>query len=137
MGKDRSYTTALHILAALAFYPGGLLSSEDLAKSLKTNPGLVRRILLKLSKKGLITSFKGKGGGSRLARTATDITLDEVYLAVKEGPLFRSFDKEPFKACKVSCNIGGILNGVYSDLEVRLIEEMKKVKLQKILSEIN
>ena len=68
MGKDRSYTTALHILAALAFYPGGLLSSEDLAKSLKTNPGLVRRILLKLSKKGLITSFKGKGGGCLINR---------------------------------------------------------------------
>ena len=62
MGKDRSLTTAIHILAALAHQYPNLMSSEDLAVGIKTNPGLIRRVILKLSEQGLVESVKGKGG---------------------------------------------------------------------------
>lgn len=136
MSKDRSFSTAIHILAMLAYREPELLSSETMAIGLKTNPGLVRRILSKLSNKGLITSIKGKGGGNRLAKPAGKISLEDIYLAVKEGPLFGSFDKEPFAACKVSCNMGDVLTEVYSGLEEGLLEKMRKVKLTKIVKQI-
>ena len=107
-----------------------------MAMGLKTNAGLVRRLLSKLSQHGLVTSIKGKGGGNRLAKPADKITLDQIYLAVKDGPLFGSFDKEPYEACKVSCNMGRVLTGIYDDLEAGLLEKMRKVKLTKILNEI-
>lgn len=136
MSKDRSYTTAIHILTSLAFQEGRLVSSETLAKGLQTNPGLIRRVLSKLSDKGLVESVKGKGGGNKLAKSPSKIDLSEVYLAVKEGPLFGSFDKEPYAACKVSCNIGGVLTGLYSELEEDLIKSMKKIKLSKVMGRI-
>ena len=84
----------------------------------------------------MVVSIKGKGGGNRLAKPASKISLDEVYLAVKEGPLFGSFDKEPFEACKVSCHIGDVLTNVYKELEENLVEKMKKVKLTRIVKDI-
>jgi Rrf2 family protein len=46
---------------------------------------LLARILAKLAHAGLVESEQGRGGGSRLARPATQITLREAVEAV-EGP---------------------------------------------------
>ena len=93
-------------------------------------------MLLKLSDHGLVVSTKGKGGGNRLARSAEKINLEDVYVAVKDRPLFGSFDKQPFKDCKVSCNIGKVLTDIYCELEGDLRKNMKKVKLAKIMKEL-
>ena len=136
MSKDRSLSTAIHILTVLAYRSPELVSSEFLATGIKTNAGLIRRVLLKLSEHGLVVSTKGKGGGNRLAKPADKISLEDIYVAVKDSPLFRSFDKEPFESCSISCNIGVVLTDVYDDLEGELKKKMKKVKLSKIIGEI-
>lgn len=136
VGKDRSLSTAIHIMTVLAYGHPETISSNAIALGLRTNPGLVRRVLLKLADKGLVVSSKGKTGGHRLARPADKISLDEIYLAVKEGPLFGSFDKEPYPSCKVSCNIGPVLTDTYAGLEVGLLENMRNVKLSEVLSGI-
>lgn len=46
---------------------------------------LLARILAKLSQAGLVESEQGRGGGSRLAQPATEITLRKAVEAV-EGP---------------------------------------------------
>lgn len=46
---------------------------------------LLARILAKLSHAGLVESEQGRGGGSRLARPASEITLREAVEAV-DGP---------------------------------------------------
>ena len=135
MSKDRSYSTAIHILAVLGIRNPDLVSSEELAMGIRTNPGLIRRVLLKLSKHGLIVSTKGKGGGNRLAKSPDKITMEDIYVAVNVSPLFGSFDKEPLKVCKVSCNMGKVLTDIYGELEGGLKKNMKKVKLAKIIKE--
>ena len=45
MTKSRNFATAVHIMTALGF--GKTLTSQTLAKSVQTNPGLVRRVLAK------------------------------------------------------------------------------------------
>lgn len=136
MAKDRSLSTAIHILTALAFCHPELVTSEKLADSLQTNPGLIRRMILKLAQAGLVESIKGKNGGNRLAKPASRISLGEVYKAINDHPLFGSFDKKPFASCKVSCQIGDVLAGVYQDFETKLTKEMRKVKISKILEQI-
>jgi len=76
MSKSRRLSTAIHILTALAHGVGRLTSSDELAMGLRANPALVRRILSRLVKHGLVESHPGKGGGSRLARPASKIGLD-------------------------------------------------------------
>jgi Rrf2 family protein len=136
VGKNRSLSTAVHILAALGVNDPTLVSSDDLAVGIKTNPGLIRRVLVKLSAHGLVESVKGKGGGNRLAKSPDKISMKDIYLAVIEGPLFGSFDKDPFKACFVSCNIGRVLTDVYDGLEDDLVKSMGKVKLSKIIRDL-
>lgn len=136
MTKDRSLSTAIHIMMNLAYQSERLVSSEELALGLKTNPGLVRRILSKLSSAGLIETVKGKNGGSRLARSASSIYLNEVYLAVHEGPLFGSFDKDPYKSCPVSCKMSGILRNLYDDLEDGLVKNMNKIKISELVNKV-
>ena len=136
MTKDRTLTTAIHILTALAYSQPELANSEYLSNSLQTNPGLVRRVLSKLVKASLVESVKGKHGGYRLAVPAESINLKMIYEAAEAGPLFRSFDKEPFALCPISCQIGGVLCGVYEELEDDLLSKMEATPLANVVNQI-
>ena len=136
MSTNRRLSTAIHILTALAYQAGKLTSSDGLAVGLRANPALVRRILSVLAQHGLVESYPGKGGGSRLAKPAAKIGLDEVYVAMRENPLFATFEKEPYAACPISCNVGKVLEGVYDDLERDLMKKMKRVKIDDLLREM-
>ena len=137
MSKDRTLSTAIHVLAVLGVHDPELVSSDKLARGIRTNPALIRRILLKLSEAGLVETTKGKNGGSRLARKPSQISMEEVYSAIKETPLFGSFDKAPFKECYISCNIGTALENMYGEFEGEMKKKMKKYKLSQFLSELN
>ena len=136
MSKDRSLSTAIHILVSLAHNEGNLVNSEELARGLCTNPGLVRRVLSKLSQAGFIETVKGQSGGSRLAKRSEDIYLNEIYIATMDKPLFGSFDKEPYKPCPVSCNMNTILSGLYDELESHLLEKMKTINLATLVKKV-
>ncbi len=136
MSKDRRFSTAIHILTVLAFGAPDLVSSQSISLGLRTNPALVRRVLTKLSESGLVVSTKGPGGGSCLAKPADEISLRDVYMAVREGPIFGSFDKDPYSGCKVSRNIGGVLTNVYSELEETLMAGMDEVTIARILESV-
>lgn len=136
MTKDRTLASALHIMTTLAYNHDQLISSEVIATGMKTNPGLVRRIMSKLSQAGLIETKLGKSGGSQLARAANKIFISEIYLAVREAPLFGGFEKEPLKICRVSCNMGRVLNNLYDDMEAKLLSDMKKKSLSDLVREI-
>lgn len=136
MSKDRSFASAIHILAALAYRAPDLVSSEELALGLQTNPGLVRRLMSRLSSAGLIKTTKGKNGGSTLNKPLEEITISAVYEAVKDPPLFATFDKEPFAGCEVSCNMGEVLTGLFGELEAGLVNSMQKVTLRDVVNQV-
>jgi len=66
-----------------------VLSSTQLARSLDTNPSLVRKLMVPLVQDSLVTSIKGRSGGVRLGRPAERITLEEIYRsAIGDKPLW-------------------------------------------------
>lgn len=136
MSKDRTYASAIHILVVFATTSDQRMSSDYLAMSLQTNAGLVRRLLAKLSKAGLVDSARGPNGGSQLAIPAESINLKMIYEATHSGPLFHSFEKPPFKVCAVSSQIGDVLRGVYHDLESGVLVKMEKTLLSEIAAKI-
>jgi Rrf2 family protein len=75
---------ALRALLYLAWI-GELVTAEKISYEAHVPRRLLARILAKLSHAGLVESEQGRGGGSRLARPATKITLREAVEAV-EGP---------------------------------------------------
>ncbi|BAM02708.1 RrF2 family transcriptional regulator [Phycisphaera mikurensis] len=65
------------------------LPASDLADFQGVSPSLVRKVFTKLERAGLVASAEGKGGGFRLARSASDISVLDVVDAIEgDKPLF-------------------------------------------------
>ena len=75
---------ALRALLYLAWI-GERATAERISTEAHVPRRLLARILAKLAREGLVESDQGRGGGSRLAQPATEITLREAVEAV-EGP---------------------------------------------------
>ena len=75
---------ALRALLYLAWI-GERATAERISAEAHVPRRLLARILAKLAHEGLVESEQGRGGGSRLAQPATEITLREAVEAV-EGP---------------------------------------------------
>ena len=57
--------------------------SKVIATQLGIPPHFLAKILQELSKRGLLLSFKGRGGGFKLSRDPNAITLMDVVLAIE------------------------------------------------------
>jgi Rrf2 family protein len=75
---------ALRALIFLAWI-GERVTADRISAEARIPRRLLARIMARLSRAGLVESEQGRGGGSRLARPASKITLREAVEAV-EGP---------------------------------------------------
>jgi Rrf2 family protein len=82
LSSEGRYT--LRALLYLAWI-GERVTAQKISAEAHVPRRLLARILAKLAHAGLVESEQGRGGGSRLARPATQITLREAVEAV-EGP---------------------------------------------------
>lgn len=116
-------------MTALAYHEGELMTSYQLAKSVRTNPTVVRRLVAKLSEAGLLDSYKGKSGGVRISKNPKDITLKEIYMAVSGKKFINAPDKEPDKKCAVSCSMGSLLSEVIEGLERQSLKYLSTITI--------
>jgi Rrf2 family protein len=122
------FATALHILTLLHMQPGELLPSEYIAGSINVNAAVVRKELSNLRNCGLVESKEGKGGGSTLAKPASEILLSEIYQAVRQNSLLgRSNDPNP--ACPVGRQINAHLEDLYSEAEQTVLQKLGRKTL--------
>ena len=68
-------------MAVLAEKPEGMLTSAEIADTLKESAVMVRRTFLLLHKAGLIVQRKGPHGGAKLKVPAKQIGLGDVFEA--------------------------------------------------------
>ena len=122
------FATAMHILTLLYLQPGELLSSEYIAGSINVNAAVVRKELSNLRNCGLVESKEGKGGGSMLAKPASEILLSDIYQIVRQSSLLgRSNDPNP--ACPVGKDINVHLEKLYSEAEQAMLQKLSKQTL--------
>lgn len=133
---DQRFSVSIHIMTALAFHKGELMTSEQLASSIRTNPTVVRRLLAKLVDAGLIESYKGKSGGVKLTKSPKEISLKDIYGAVCDKKLIATPDKEPMKQCPVSCNMGKLLDEVVNGIEANSLNYMSNICLSELTAKI-
>jgi len=86
MSDSQKFPVAAHALAYLAHKnatdSAAAVSSAELARSMPTNPVVVRRVTAMLAKAGLIATRPGANGGAWLLKEPTRIGLDQVLAAV-------------------------------------------------------
>lgn len=73
---------AFHALVVLAKRPVETLAIARVADSLGASPSYMAHLFQQLVRSGLIVSHRGGGGGYTLARSANEITLWDVILAL-------------------------------------------------------
>lgn len=123
--NNTRFATALHILTLLADSEGEWLSSEWVADSVNVNPVIVRKELSVLIGAGLVQSRKGKVGGYALVKRSADITLAEVYLAVKKTDVLGKKNMKPNPKCPIGKDINRKLDGLYADIDQLVVKELQ------------
>ncbi|MGA5036303.1 Rrf2 family transcriptional regulator [Streptomyces capoamus] len=138
MAANSRLTIAAHALAwlALARRRGQeVLTSEQVAASVNTNPVILRRSLGDLRRAGLVTVRHGAGAGWSLAREPEAISLLEVYDAVDAQPPFGLHHTEPNQECPVGKGIRPALSGVYGRVEQAMRQELAQTSIADVLRE--
>ena len=120
MAVNTRFATGVHALLLLAAEPDVLQTSEDVARKLNTNPVVIRRVFSLLQQAELVESQKGPSGGSRLARSARDITLADVYRALDPGDIFHTASASATSANKLSHALQQALKDAQKALEKEL-----------------
>jgi Rrf2 family protein len=133
MAANNRFSFAIHIMTMLAYKGGEGATSATLAKSMNTNPVVVRRLLSQLRQKGLIHCQSGKSGGSQLARAPEGVTLHDIYDAVEAGGPFVIPRKPENKACVVSCHMGVILQEIFQQTQHAIATSLKRMTVADLL----
>jgi Rrf2 family protein len=131
-------TIAVHALAwmALAQRQGrAVLTSDQVAASVNTNPVIIRRSLGDLGRAGLVRVRHGAGAGWSLARAPEEITLLEVYDAVGQESPFGMHHAEPNLECPVGKGIRPALSQIYGGIEQAVRRELALVSVADVLRE--
>lgn len=135
---DTRFSVSLQIMVTLAYSSDELTNSEYLAKTLKTNPTFVRKLVSRLVEAKLITSFRGKGGGIKLAKSPQDISLKDIYIASTEDKaLIRTHQKPVAKACPVSCSIDNIFCEIMEGIESSTKSYLSKKFLSDLVKKVS
>jgi len=103
--NNTRFATVIHILTILAKSPTEWLSSDWIAGSININPVIVRKELAALQDQGWLTSRKGKDGGTMLNVSSDQITLADIYKAVKNSDVLGKKNLSPNPKCPIGKSI--------------------------------
>ena len=115
--NNTRFATNIHIMTLLAKEPEKFLTSEWIAGSININPVIVRKELIILKKFGLIESRQGKDGGARILKNAVEISITEIYEAVRNSEILGKKNLNPNPKCTVGKDINKNLNVLFSETE--------------------
>lgn len=129
MIKSR-FAIVTHILTVLVVHSEDEWVSSDLiAKSLNINPVLVRKEISNLKRNKLIICKEGKGGGSKLARPASKITLGDIFTIIKENHIFSFAKNDPCPECTIGHQIKDCLTPIFENVDQAVFTELNKTTL--------
>ena len=129
---DSAFSLAVHALVYLN-HRGCLLTSEQLAENICTNPARVRKTMAALKNAGLVETRTGQVGGYRLCADAETLTLAQVAEAVSARFVeasWRSGDAD--MDCLVASGMANIMDRLYLGLDRQCHEHLKTVTIADI-----
>lgn len=128
MKRDSRLSGVLHVLLHMAEQDGPV-TSEVLARAMNTNPVVIRRIMAGLRDRGYVRSEKGHGGGWRLARDLSKISLRDIYNALDCPSLLAIGNRTEAPGCLVEKAVNAALNQAFHDAENLLLARFDQVTL--------
>ncbi|MDR1773353.1 MAG: Rrf2 family transcriptional regulator [Clostridioides sp.] len=139
MRVNSKFSIAVHVLALLGINKDSKEknTSELISKSVGTNPVVIRRLISNLKREGLVNTQPGIAG-STLAKDPSNITLLDIYKAVKpsEDALVFDFHEKTSKECPVGKNIKNVLKGPFIESQKAMENKLAEYNLKDIIDEI-
>jgi DNA-binding IscR family transcriptional regulator len=105
--------SAVQILSVIAYLGPGGTTAAVIARSLRTNPVVVRRLLKSVERAGLVTIRPGKDGGVQFSRKPEDITLDEIHRAVEDEAGVFALRRDGNPNCPVNRRMPDLLGPIF------------------------
>ena len=136
MKRDSRLSGVLHVLLHMAEV-GTPMTSDALAKMMKTNPVVIRRVLAGLREHQLVCSEKGHGGGWKLCRELNDITLHDIYQALDEPTLLAMGNRTESPGCLVEEAVNNALNTAFAEAEALLLARFRTVTLAQLSADFH
>ncbi len=132
------FAVAVHILMLLARRDSpSPETSQRIARSVNTNPVVVRRITGLLARAGLIRVRRGPGG-AELLRPAAAISLGDIWQAVNPGrvrPLL-PMHTSPDPACPVGRHVHAVLGAAFESAEAALQSSLAGISLACLVGQL-
>jgi DNA-binding IscR family transcriptional regulator len=135
MAANSLFASAIQILCYVAYVGAEGTNAEHLARSLKTNPVVVRRLLKAMEERGLVTIRQGRHGGVSLDRKPEEITLQDIYEAVGGGSLF-VLRKQGNPRCPISRAMKDLLPAIFIAADMAVAKSLKTTKLTALIEKI-
>lgn len=131
------FSVAIHMLTLVALSPPEVISSDFLARSVNTNPALIRKIMAMLKNAELIQVKPGVAGAT-LTKSLTEISLLEIYQAVavvEPNELFGIHD-QPNPACPIGRNIQATIEPIFITAQSAMERVLEQIMLADVVQNI-
>ncbi len=135
--NNTRFATIIHILTLLAKFPDQWLSSEWIAESISINPVIVRKELAVLHKMGWVVSKKGKEGGTMLNVLSCEITMADIFKAVKNSNVLGKRNACGETKCTVGKEINLTLEKLFDETDKIVINALEKKSLKSFVEQFD
>lgn len=138
--KGRYAVRAITLLAQMTKGTDTPLSIRKISELEDISPEFLEQIFFKLRKKDIITSVRGPGGGFKLNKEPSEISIAELFDAVEEGLYLTPCIHEADTSCKRSsdCIVEALWNNSYQHFrnyfEMTTLQDVIDGKYQKPLA---
>ena len=135
--SNTRFATAIHIMTILGSKPEEWHTSDWLAASININPVVVRKELSVLRDFGLVESRKGKDGGCRVAKNTNDISISDIYRAVKNSEILGKKNLSPNPLCEIGKEINQNLEVLFSETDDLVVSFLKNKSLKSFIEQFD
>ncbi len=127
------FSVGVHVMQVLHVHSNKRVTSSFITESVNTDAGTVRAVLSKLAKAGLVTTTRGRGGSSTLARPADQIRLLDIYIAVSPHPVFSIHGHPVRRSCVVSTHHKQTMGEILADSQRAFEAALAKRRLSDVV----
>ena len=133
---DTKFSVAVHVLILISESTAPV-NSKQMAESGGTNASYIRKILTLLKKSGVVDFHRGMNG-YRLTISPEQLTLLQVYQAVKEEPKVHLLDihQNASDQCIVGRHIRPVLTDMFADTEQAFAHSLAEKTLAGCIADI-
>ena len=136
MTKDSRLSGVLHALLHLA-EADGPVTSEQLARTMQTNPVVMRRLMAGLRAAGFVASEKGHGGGWVLGVSPSRLTLGDIHEALGSPALLAVGHRDEQPRCLVEQAVNHALDGAWREAEALLLKRLHAITLAALAADFH